>query len=595
MKNIVGIDLGTTYSAISRLNELGKPEIAPFENGERLIASSIYFGDDKILVGKLARNQSNIDATRYVELVKRYMGEPYFLDERGEPRKILDKNWKPSELAGIILKKVKEDYELQYGRIDGAIITVPAYFDELRRQATMDAAKYAGIKVTGIINEPTAAGLYYATNKNLTGNLVVFDLGGGTFDVTTLKSIDNNGKKEVSIITSQGDHKLGGKDFDKEIVKDINQKYKQKYGKEYSDTPEKFNFLMNRAEEIKKQLSDLNEVKEDFPADKEIFNYSITRQEFEKMISPFFSKIEMLVENVMDDSKLRFNEIDHIILVGGSSRIPIVTETLNKMFKKDPTRVGNLDESVSLGAAIYCGIQTLEDEGNGVFSKEARENLDNINMSDVTNHSFGTFIVEFDQDVNQNVEVNDIIIPKDTKLPAEVTKTYYTVSDNQTAIEITITQGEFRDRKKVSILKETTMNLPSGRRRGQPVEVTYAYDKNGMMKCTFFDVKSGRRESVDLSVSGKKESTYDFDDVVNFWWRSDFMDNAKILTLISLGLGLFSFFYEYVLDALIFGIGGLICGIISYSLFKKTKMNNVPAIVVMVLNSISILYNLTFL
>lgn len=516
MKNIVGIDLGTTYSAISRLNELGKPEIAPFENGERLIASCIYFGDDKTLIGKLARNQSNIDASRYVELVKRYMGEEYFLDERGEPRKILDKNWRPSELAGIILKKIKEDYEMQYGRIDGAIITVPAYFDEMRRQATMDAAKYAGIKVTGIINEPTAAGLYYSTNKNLTGKLVVFDLGGGTFDVTTLNSVDNGGKKDISIITSQGDHKLGGKDFDKEIVKDINRKFKEKYGEEFTDTQEKYNFLMNRAEEIKKQLSDLNEVREDLPADQEIFKYSITRDEFENLISPYFSKIEMLIENVMDDSKLKFSDIDHIILVGGSSRIPLASEILKRMFKKDPTRVGNLDESVSLGAAIYCGIQTMEEEGRGGFSQEARENLDNINMSDVTNHSFGTFILEFDQDVNQNVEVNDIIIPKDTKLPAEVTKTYYTVSDNQTSIEITITQGEFRDRKKVSILKETTMELPSGRRRGQPVEVTYAYDKNGMMKCTFFDVKSGRRESVDLSVSGETKNKYDFDNVVNF-------------------------------------------------------------------------------
>jgi molecular chaperone DnaK len=525
MKNIVGIDLGTTFSAIAKLNQFGNPEIVPLQDGERTIASAIYFDDDLTLVGHAARQKSELQSKRYVELVKRYMGEEHY------PKEILGKMMAPSKLSGIILAKIKEEYEVQNGPIDAAIVTVPAYFDDTRRNATLEAAKYAGLNVIGIVNEPTAAGLYYASEKDLEGKTLVFDLGGGTFDVTLLNIINEGAKKDIEIITSQGDHQLGGKDFDIEIARHMNDLIGELHGQklvgnfekivseEYEDLEsgekEFFNGLLLKAEDIKKELSKRISAEKLFFVETGQVHYKLSRDNFEKMIAMYFSKIEMLIENVLDDANILASDVDHIILVGGSSRLPIVEKTIESVLLKKPIRVGNLDESVALGAALYCGIQYVDKHGSDAVGHLVAEKIDNMNLVEVTNHSFGTFILEFDSTTDQNYEVNDIIIKKDTPIPCSVKKTYYTVADNQTKIDISITQGEGRDRYGVNVLRDMEMSLPGGREKGQPIEVTYSYDSNGMMSCNFFDVKSGLSEKVEIQHSSD-DLDFDIDEFINF-------------------------------------------------------------------------------
>ena len=257
MKNIVGIDLGTTFSAISKINSLGRPEISPDLEGSRITASAIFFDKSgKTIVGEMAKNAAGTAPERYAEIFKRDMGEPYYRGADGEPREINGKKWSPVELSGILLSKIKADFEKMHGPIDYAVITVPAYFDEKRRKATMDAAKLAKLNITNIINEPTAAGLYYATQQNVLGETIVFDLGGGTFDVTLLTiEKENQSNVKVEIKTSFGDHQLGGKDFDKSIVSEIVKQYKDKYDYEVRDNSGEYFELMEHAETIKKDLS----------------------------------------------------------------------------------------------------------------------------------------------------------------------------------------------------------------------------------------------------------------------------------------------------------------------------------------------------
>lgn len=507
MSQIVGIDLGTTFSAIARLNTMGRPEISPLGDGERIIPSAIYFDDSKTLVGENARYKSQVDSTRYVEVVKRYMGEEYY------PREILGKKWHPSDLSSIILRKIAHDFESQYGPIESAVITVPAYFDETRRKATMDAALKAEIKIAGIVNEPTAAGLYYATVHNIKGTTLVFDLGGGTFDVTLLDVKQKDQSFDIQIITSQGDHQLGGKDFDYVIVKDIAKKYESLYGNNLLETPEKEFHILGEAELIKKELSQSNQVKRVIYGHDGPLTYEISIEEFEGLIAPFFAKIEMLIENLLEDAKLKPNQIDQIVLAGGSSRIPLVNKTLKRIFSQEPLKVGNLDESVALGAALYSGLQAIEND-TVELSEAVQETLNRVHLTDVANHSYGTLVIK---DNHSDVRVNTFIIPKNTPIPAEISKTFYTVADNQTGIEINITQGESEDPYGVNILSRKKMQIPGNRPAGQPIEVTYSYDKNQRMRCEFLDVNSGALEVIELSTDpDASQPQQNLDDFINF-------------------------------------------------------------------------------
>lgn len=319
MADIAGIDLGTTFSALAILNSIGRPEIVPNADGERLTPSAIFFDEENpgvIRVGVEALNLRYLNAQRSVRWIKRYMGDT-------EYRKNIDgKDWTPVELSSLILKKLKQDCSAERGEVRDAVISVPAHFDEVRRKATMDAGMMAGLNVIGIVNEPVAAALYYATTREVSGKVLVYDLGGGTFDVTIL---DVRGH-QMDIICSQGDHALGGIDFDRRILEILEQSYRDKFNVELINCEEDGAKYEDEAEDIKKTLSRRDVAKKIVYGPTGSMRVEVTRQAFEQAISLLMARIDMLVEVALEEGGVEPSGIDKVLLVGGSSRIPLVRE-----------------------------------------------------------------------------------------------------------------------------------------------------------------------------------------------------------------------------------------------------------------------------
>ena len=382
MANIVGIDLGTTFSALSILNAIGKPEIIPNADGERLTPSAIFFDEensDIVRVGIEAINSRHLNAQRSVRWVKRHMGDANY------HRKIDSKDWTPVELSALILKKLKQDSSVEHGDICDAVISVPAHFDEVRRKATMEAGKIAGLNVIGIVNEPVAAALYYATTRQVSGTVLVYDLGGGTFDVTIMEVKGH----EMKIICSQGDHALGGIDFDQKILEMLEQKYKEKFNAELIGSDEDRAKYEDEAEDIKRTLSRRDVAKKMLYGPAGNMRVEITREMFEKAISPLMDRADILVEVALGEAGIEPAGIGKVLLVGGSTRIPMVQQRLEKVFGKTPQTAVNVDECVALGAALHAGLTMLREKPD-IMSAGISSGLMDINLTDVCNHSYGT-------------------------------------------------------------------------------------------------------------------------------------------------------------------------------------------------------------
>jgi molecular chaperone DnaK len=482
--NIVGIDLGTTFCAISQIGVNGKAEIVLFSNGKNLLPSCVMVLDNDVLVGIPAQEAYEKNPDRYFELIKRYMGDEYF------PQELNGEKVKPSYLSSLLLKYIKEDYENRYGKIDKCIVTVPAYFDESRRSATLEAIRLAGLPAdTGLLNEPTAAGLYYASRfEEIKGKSLIFDLGGGTFDVTILDIVRNNGNIDVNVISSQGDHELGGKDFDKKLLEYLKEKFSDAVSDDvFYDDITYLEQLMNVEETVKKKLSEKEEVSPKFfGANGTIFKESINRETFESLIDSEIQKVKMLVEGLLNESNIDPSSIENILLVGGSSRIPYFQKYLTDLFNKEPKMLGNVDESVALGAAISSMLRA------GVSTS------DNIRLQDVCNHSYGTFV--FDQILNKTF--NDIIIPKNSSIPITIKKVYGLISDGQSSIDASVTQGESSEKDEVNVLQDGNIDLSGfDTKAGEEVVVEFSYDINQTMKCVFTHSKSGKKIEVNLQNS----------------------------------------------------------------------------------------------
>jgi len=492
MTNIVGIDLGTTYSALSILNAIGRPEIIPSADGERLIPSAIFFDEenpDVVRIGIEAVNSRHLNAQRSVRWIKRHMGDPNYR------RTIDEKDWTPVELSALILKKLKQDGAIEHGEIRDAVISVPAHFDEIRRKATMDAGIMAGLNVIGIVNEPVAAALYYATTRNVSGKILVYDLGGGTFDVTVL---DAKGH-QMDIVCSQGDHALGGIDFDRKILEMLEKNYRDEFGAELIDSDEDRARYEDEAEDIKKTLSRRNVAKKMLYGPAGNMRVEITREMFEQAISEWMDRADILVEVALEQASVEPAAIDKVLLVGGSTRIPLVQQRLEKMFGFIPEVAVNVDECVALGAALQAGLTMLREKPDAVPAGIA-SGLKDIHLTDVCNHSYGTICAPIDKETGRRVVQNRIILNKNTPLPCEAAQTFYTLTDNQDQIEVTVTQGEDTDVQYVNKIATHKFKLPPDRPAGCPVQVSYSYDVNQRMHCTFEDVESGRVLEVDLSL-----------------------------------------------------------------------------------------------
>lgn len=498
MSNIVGIDLGTTMSAIAYLNSVAKPEIIPNSEGERITPSVIFFReyDNTAVIGKSAKNSASSEPARVAKEFKREMHNP---DYRF---KIDNLEYSATDLSSMILKKLVKDASQNIGDIKDVVISVPAYFKENQRNATLEAGKLAGLNVINIINEPTAAALYYASSEEVHGRGLIYDLGGGTFDITM---VETKGK-DINILASAGDHHLGGVDFDLALLDLLNEKYKSEKNEPlYEEEEDRQEFLLS-AEELKKKLSTHSIVKEKLKGTAGSVIVEITQEDFERKISSYISRTELLVEQVLDESEMEASDVDYILLVGGSTRIPAIKNSIKSLIGKEPISKVNVDEAVALGAAIKAGLVSVQNNPNAVNPNISRE-LKSLKVTDVANHSYGTLAITYDKDLQRESLSNSIIIDKNTSLPCSITKTFYTIHEGQEALNIRITQGEDTDPDFVDILHDEDMTLPPNRPEGQPIEITYSYDENQIMHCVFKDVNSGQKKEVSLQINDKQKKT----------------------------------------------------------------------------------------
>lgn len=474
----VGIDLGTTFSAIARVNTDGKAEILVNRDGERVTPSVVMFeGSGNAVVGDQAKDNSVVDPLDVVQFVKRYMGDKNysFEDDSG-------KKYSAEEISAMILKRLKSDAEDDTGeKVDGAVITVPAYFDDVRRTATKDAGEIAGLNVLGIINEPTAAALAYCHDEaNSDGNVMVFDLGGGTFDVTVLKLSDN--LKQIDILSTNGNRNLGGFDFDNEIINKIAKDFKDKYGVDLEDDDEALQDLRLKAENAKKALSSRQKTMISVRSSGNAMKEEITRDEFEKMIKKHLDTMQGFMEMALEDANLKWEDINKVLLVGGSTRIPAVQNMIQNVSGIVPSHELNPDEAVAIGAAYYA--DTL---ANG----ESENTQEKVKITDVNSHSVGTITVsEPDPMTGLRHFVMTPIIKRNSHLPVTQIAKFFTAEPDQTKLNIQIAEGEDEDPTYDTIIGETMLTMDP-KPVGYPIIFVMHYDVNGMIHTSVKDGKTG--------------------------------------------------------------------------------------------------------
>ncbi|MCG8599055.1 MAG: Hsp70 family protein [Verrucomicrobiales bacterium] len=470
----VGIDLGTSTSALAHVREDGNPEIVPNCDGERLTPSVVFFDqfEGVKLVGSAAKDGGDPDRT--VRHIKKYMDDPAFVVE------IDGERWTPTEISALFLAKLRKDCAQLIGPIEEVVITVPANFNELARKATVTAGRLAGLTVRRIVNEPTAAALYYAHTQAVQGRIMVYDLGGGTLDITILDVAGDN----VDILLSEGARHLGGSDFDSVLIELIGEEYKAQNGRDLILDESQKRRLLASTEDIKKRLSKLNQVSEKIGSeDAGLASVELSRDRFENAIRGLLTRTVMLVEQALDSLELTTDDIDHVVLVGGSTRIPRVQELLTKQFGRPPISCGNVDECVALGAAL--------------FARKARR------VSEVCNHSYGTLALIEDALTGEAKVQNSIVIPKNTPIPCSMSQTYMTSEDNEELIEVEITQGEDEDPRYIDIIGKIALRVPPGRPAGCQVTVTYSYDENQRVRAQVYDEDSGLRKDIDIEYKGE--------------------------------------------------------------------------------------------
>lgn len=483
---LIGIDLGTTNSVIALVNEFGKPEIIPNKEGERTTPSVVLFDQDQVIVGSTAKQSAVADPENTVAFIKSHMGSSDFeFNHNGV-------DFTPEDISAMILRKMIDDAENYLGeKISDVVITVPAYFNDIQRKATIDAGKIAGVNILQIINEPTAAALTYGLDKKKKQTIIVYDLGGGTFDVTIMKINDNN----FEVIGSDGDRKLGGNNFDEKLMSYLSDLFKKEHNIDLLDDLVLSQDLRIKSENAKKILSNKLSTTVYLSARGKSSKIEITRDIFNELVANLISRTQLLLEAVIEDAQLEWDEIDQVLLVGGSTRSPAVYDMVKKVCGKDPSININPDEAVALGAAIQAGIINARDKDSDI-SEMVRMKFGSINVADVTAHSFGAVTLD-----EYNNKRNAIIIPKNSKIPVRKSQIFYTTVPNQTSVKLTVLQGEDKDPEFCTILGTTTLEFPP-KQINSPIIFNYEYDVNGIINASAKDPETGKKSVIEIKREG---------------------------------------------------------------------------------------------
>ena len=498
MPKIIGIDLGTTNSAMAVM-EGSEPEILVNAEGDRTTPSVVGFGKDgERTVGKAAKNKAVTNPENTVASVKSFIGRSY--GETGEEQKTVaynvkngnggravvaidERDYMPEEISAMVLQKIKSDAEKRVGEpITQAVITVPAYFNDAQRQATKDAGKIAGLEVLRIINEPTAAALAYGLDKtNKDEKVLVFDLGGGTFDVSVLELGDG----VFEVCSTAGDNHLGGDDWDQRIIDWLADKFQADNGIDLRKDKMAMQRLKEAAEKAKMELSSTTQTTINLPfisageAGPLHLDYTLTRAEFERITKDLLDRCKLPVEQALKDADLKTGDVDEVILVGGSTRMPAVQELVEKITGKKPNMSVNPDEVVAMGAAVQGGVLAGDVEG--------------ILLLDVTPLSLG---------VETMGGVMTKMIERNTTIPTRKTEIYSTAADNQTSVEIHVLQGEREMAAGNKTLGKFQLTGIPAARRGMPqIEVTFDIDANGIVNVSAKDLGTGKQQQITISGS----------------------------------------------------------------------------------------------
>lgn len=481
MGKIVGIDLGTTYSAVAYVNELGKAEMIKNRDGDVIMPSVVMIQGDDILVGVNAKRSAPTAPDDVAQFVKRNMGDPawrFYASDGSE--------YTAEQVSAMILRRLKEDAEMKLGEpVTDAVITVPAYFDDARRKATMDAGSIAGLNVRRVLNEPTAAALSYGLDTQINGTVLVYDLGGGTFDVTIMRIGDG----QFEVLATDGDRNLGGFDWDGEMMQLIIDKIKDDGGPDLSDNDEISAELREKAEGLKINLTQMANGKIFLTANGQNLKTTITREEFEAATAGLLGRTESLVENTLDESGLSWSDINHLLLVGGSTRMPMVPAMMRRLSGMEPDRNIEPDEAVALGAAIQAHLEAAGSAAPGeehLLPVLAGSDGKPIRVADVTSHGLGVIALN-----ELNRDQNFVIIPRNTKLPAKGSNIFSTVVDNQTTVNVQLTQGDDDDPAYVNIFHTKPIKLPHQHPAGAPMEYLFSYDVDGLLHVEINDLTTG--------------------------------------------------------------------------------------------------------